>query len=221
MEETSGFFLEIRATDRVGLIADITRALSELGDNITYLQSWNDHDSSSHTLVQVDGDALLDPTLEAVCGIESIEQVLIRPSHRRTWGKRIIVIGGGAQVAQVASGAIAEADRHNIRGETISVDTRPVVGEQELAEAVRAAGRLHRVGMVVLAGALMGGDISTAVTELRSQYGIPVISLKMAGSVCRVVDLVVTDPLEAGVMAVMLISHVGQFDLLKSHGREF
>ena len=32
------------------------------------------------------------------------------------FGKRIIVVGGGAQVAQVALGAVSEADRHNLRG---------------------------------------------------------------------------------------------------------
>ena len=45
-------------------------------------------------------------------------------------------MGGGAQVGQVALGAIAEADRHNIRGERISVDTIPLVGEEALASAV-------------------------------------------------------------------------------------
>ena len=56
-------------------------------------------------------------------------------SYRKIYGKRIIVMGGGAQVGQVALGAITEADRHNIRGERISVDTIPLVGEQELAAA--------------------------------------------------------------------------------------
>ena len=51
-------------------------------------------------------------------------------------------MGGGAQVGQVAIGAIIEADRHNIRGEHISVDTIPLVGEKPLADAVRAAARL-------------------------------------------------------------------------------
>jgi energy-converting hydrogenase B subunit Q len=215
LEETSGFLLEIKSRDRIGLIADITRELSGIGGNISYLQSWNEHDGSIHTLVQIDDNSLYDAAIETMHGIPSVEQVESRPSHRRTYGKRIIVIGGGAQVAQVASGAIAEADRHNIRGETISVDTLPVVGEHELAEAVRGTGRLHRVGIVVLAGALMGGEITRAVTELRNRYGIPVISLRMAGSVCDAADLVVTDPIEAGVMAVMLISHVGQFDLTR------
>ena len=221
LEETAGFFLEIRATDRVGLVADITSVLSKLNANISYLQSWNDADGTSHTLVQVEEEIPLQPVIDDMRSIESVRDIETRPSHRRTYGKRIIVIGGGAQVAQVASGAIVEADRHNIRGETISVDTIPIVGESELAEAVRGTGRLHRVGIIVLAGAIMGGDITNAVSELRENYGIPVIALKMAGSVCGVVDLVVTDPIEAGVMAVMLISHVGQFNLLRIHGQQF
>src|SRR5258705_13663344 len=103
----------------------------------------------------------------------------------------------------VARGAIPEADRHNIRGERISVDTIPLVGEEQLADAVRAVARLHRARVLVLAGALMGGDISNAVREIR-QAGIIVVCTNMAGSVPDAAALVVTDPLEAGVMAGML-----------------
>ena len=80
-------------------------------------------------------------------------------TFQKIYGKRIIIMGGGAQVGQVAIGAISEADRHNIRGEHISVDTIPLVGEQPLADAVRAVARLPRVRALVLAGSLMGGDI--------------------------------------------------------------
>ena len=45
-------------------------------------------------------------------------------------------------MGQVAIGAISEADRHNIRGERISVDTIPLVGEQTLTDAVRAVANL-------------------------------------------------------------------------------
>src|SRR5262244_437636 len=78
---------------------------------------------------------------------------------QQIYGKRIIIVGGGAQVGQVALGAILEADRHNIRGEHISIDTIPLVGEQPLANAVRAAARLPRVKAIVMAGSLMGGEI--------------------------------------------------------------
>lgn len=220
-EEPPGIVLEILAHDRVGLIADIAQTLSRLNGNITYIQAWIEHDGFTHILVQVDNASDPETIIQSVHRIPSVQRVQVRPSHRRTFGKRVIVMGGGAQVAQVAAGAIAEADRHNIRGETISVDTIPIVGEGEISEAVRAAGRLHRVGVVVLAGALMGGEITQAVERLRADYGIPVMALKMAGSICRAADLVVTDPTEAGVMAVMLISHVGQFNLFQIHGQEF
>jgi energy-converting hydrogenase B subunit Q len=129
-------------------------------------------------------------------------------------------MGGGAQVGQVALGAIAEADRHNIRGERISVDTIPLVGEQELASAVRALVRLPRVRLLVLAGSIMGGDISTAVEEVRRK-GLVVISLNMAGSVPDVADLVVSDPVQAGVMAVMAIADTARFDIIRQQKRRY
>ena len=59
-----------------------------------------------------------------------VRQVDVVKTLQKVYGKRIIIVGGGAQVGQVAIGAISEADRHNIRGEHISVDTIPLVGEQ-------------------------------------------------------------------------------------------
>ena len=136
------------------------------------------------------------------------------------YGKRIIIMGGGAQVGQVAIGAVSEADRHNIRGEHISVDTIPLVGEQKLADAVRAVARLPRAKALVLAGSLMGGDIETAVREVRSQ-GLLVISLNMAGSVPDAADLVVSDPVQAGVMAVMAVADTAKFNVERLKRRVF
>src|SRR2546430_11629378 len=136
------------------------------------------------------------------------------------YGKRIIVVGGGAQVGQVALGAISEADRHNIRGEKISIDTIPIVGEKTLAEAVRAVARLPRAVGLVLAGALMGGEITAAVEEVRAR-GILVISLNMAGSVPKAADLVVSDPVQAGVMAVMAVARTASFDVARLTRRIF
>lgn len=70
---------------------------------------------------------------ELVLDIEKIDEVKsveLHASQLDIYGKRIIIVGGGAQVSQVAMGAIAEADRHNIRGERISIDTIPLVGEK-------------------------------------------------------------------------------------------
>jgi len=136
------------------------------------------------------------------------------------YGKRVIIIGGGAQVGQVAIGAISEADRHNIRGERISVDTIPLVGEQAIADAVRAVARLPRAAILVLAGSIMGGQITEAVTDLQA-HGIRVIALNMVGGVRKVAGLVVSDPVQAGVMAVMAIADTARFDLARQQGRAY
>ena len=136
------------------------------------------------------------------------------------FGKRVIIIGGGAQVGQVAVGAIGEADRHNIRGERISVDTIPLVGEEPLAGAVLAVGRLPRARVLVQAGALIGSAIADAVAELRRQ-GVIVVSLNMAGSVPDAANLVMTDPLQAGVMAVMAIADTARFDIARQRNRRY
>jgi energy-converting hydrogenase B subunit Q len=149
-----------------------------------------------------------------------VRQVDVVKTLQKVYGKRIIIVGGGAQVGQVAIGAISEADRHNIRGEHISVDTIPLVGEQVLADAVRAVGRLSRARALVLAGALMGGDIEKAVREVRAQ-GLLVISLNMAGSVPDASDLVVTDPVQAGVMAVMAVADTAKFTVARLSRRVF
>jgi energy-converting hydrogenase B subunit Q len=153
-------------------------------------------------------------TLPVVLDVEPVK------SLERIYGKRIIIMGGGAQVGQVAIGAISEADRHNIRGEHISVDTIPLVGEQALADATRAVARLPRAKALVLAGSLMGGDIENAVKEVRAK-GLLVISLNMAGSVPDVADLVVSDPVQAGVMAVMAVADTAKFTVERLKRRVF
>ena len=165
--------------------------------------------------------------LESVSGLKTelealavVRSVAIVPTLGTIYGKRLIIMGGGAQVGQVAIGAISEADRHNIRGEHISVDTIPLVGEKALAEAVRAVARLPRASALVLAGALMGGEIEQAVREVRAR-GLLVISLNMAGSVPDAADLVVSDPVQAGVMAVMAVADTASFNVERLKRRVF
>ena len=106
------------------------------------------------------------------------------------------------------------------RGERISVDTIPLVGEHELAAAVRAVMRLPRVKLLVLAGSIMGGEITAAVEDVR-RNGLKVISLNMAGSVPDAADMVITDPVQAGVMAVMAVADTAKFDLMRQVKRRY
>jgi energy-converting hydrogenase B subunit Q len=206
--------------DRPGILFGLTKVLAEHEANITYIDI---HSGSPESQIYFEV-TLADGRLESVTShlgqVAGVQNVVETPSFARIYGKRIIVMGGGAQVGLVAMGAIAEADRHNIRGERISVDTIPLVGERELAAAVRAVMRLPRVKMLVLAGALMGGDITAAVEEVQ-RNGLRVISLNMAGSVPDAADLVVSDPVQAGVMAVMAVADTARFDLVRQLKRRY
>jgi len=218
MADAIGLLVECR--DEPGVLHRITEVILRHNANIGYVAGGARGGPVAEIQLEVSGAFELDrltSELEAVPGVTKVTAV---PTFQAIYGKRVIVIGGGAQVGMVAQGAISEADRHNIRGERISVDTIPLVGEEQLADAVRAVARLHRARALVLAGALMGGDISTAVREIR-EAGILVLCTNMAGSVPDAADVVVSDPVEAGVMAVMLIADTAKFSIEHVRGRRF
>lgn len=214
------FAIAAAAVDRPGLLFQITKVLADHEANITTVDIHSGSDASEVYLeftLEGDSAASIIDDLQEIPGITRAE---LTPSAGQIYGKRIVVVGGGAQVGFVAMGAVAEADRHNIRGERISVDTIPLVGERELAAAVRGVVRLPRVKLLVLAGSIMGGDISVAVEEVRKK-GMFVISLNMAGSVPDAADLVVSDPVQAGVMAVMAVADTAKFDLMRQLKRRY
>lgn len=207
-------------SDRPGILYGLTKVLADHQANITYVDIHNsDPQSTTYFELTLDG-APIAAVLADLRTVPGVASVVETPSFAKIYGKRIIVMGGGAQVGQVALGAISEADRHNIRGERISVDTIPLVGEQDLAAAVRSVKRLPRARILVLAGALMGGEITEAVEDVRKQ-GLYVISLNMAGSVPDAADLVVTDPVQAGVMAVMAVADTARFDMMKQLKKKY
>jgi len=211
--------ISVTVEDRPGMLFKTTQILTESAADIRYVDILH-RPSQTEIFFECDLPDAIDPVIERLRSLDGVRHVASAPPMSLIYGKRIIIVGGGAQVGQVALGAVSEADRHNIRGERISVDTIPLVGEAEIAAAVRAVVRLPRVRLLVLAGALMGGDIATAIEEVRAQ-GLIVISLNMAGSVPDAADLVVSDPVQAGVMAVMAIADTAKFDILRQQKRRY
>jgi energy-converting hydrogenase B subunit Q len=210
----------VTVSNRPGMLLALATVFAAHRANITYVDLHASGESSDMYLEFTPGDEPAARVLDELRVVPGVSHVEETQSLGGIYGKRIVVMGGGAQVGQVALGAIAEADRHNIRGERISVDTIPLVGEAELAAAVRGIVRLPRVRLLVLAGALMGGEITRAVEEVR-RNGLYVISLNMAGSVPDAADLVVSDPVQAGVMAVMAVAETAKFDLLRQRKRRY
>jgi len=214
--------LRVDHLDVPSAVAAMAARIAALGGALRTLSTVRRLDGEPPSVeVELEAEGVDEATLMAALR-ELAEVREIRPTRTldRVFGKRVIVIGGGAQVAQVALGAVSEADRHNLRGERISVDTIPLVGEENIATAVRAVADLPRARLLVLAGSIMGGEISRAADELRA-VGIPIVALNMVGSITEHVDLVVSDPVQAGTMAVMAIADTATFDLARQRGRRY
>ncbi len=216
-QETIAFV--VRGRNGTGVLHQLTGVIANHEGDISQVAILESHpESRVYFEVTMPGEpGMMFAELRQLSIVSAVDRF---ETMQKIYGKRIIIMGGGAQVGQVAIGAISEADRHNIRGEKISVDTIPLVGETPLAEAVRAVSRLPRAKALVLAGSLMGGQIELAVREVRAQ-GLLVVSLNMAGSVPDAADLVVTDPVQAGVMAVMAVADTAKFTVEKLKRRVF
>ncbi len=220
MEKLEKIGLVIHAEEGIGLLHRLTGVILEHQGDITSVAIIDNRPPDARIYFEIELPSELTQLTADLKKLSVVHSVEVVQSLEKIYGKRIIIMGGGAQVGQVAIGAVSEADRHNIRGEHISVDTIPLVGEQSLADAVRAVARLPRVKALVLAGSLMGGDIEQAVREVR-QTGLLVISLNMAGSVPDAADLVVSDPVQAGVMAVMAVADTAKFNVARLKRRIF
>ena len=220
MEKVEKIGLVIHAAEGIGLLHRLTGVISEHHGDITSVAIIDNRPPDARIYFEIELPSELSQLTADLEKLPDVHTVEVVQSLEKIYGKRIIIMGGGAQVGQVAIGAVSEADRHNIRGEHISVDTIPLVGERSLADAVRAVARLPRVKALVLAGALMGGEIEQAVREVR-QTGLLVISLNMAGSVPDAADLVVSDPVQAGVMAVMAVAETAKFNVARLKRRIF
>ncbi len=202
----------VRADSGPGVLHQLTGVIAKHLGDISSVDIMAQRAADARIYFEIEMPGAPEALVEQLRALSIVREVELVKTLQVIYGKRIIIMGGGAQVGQVAIGAISEADRHNIRGERISVDTIPLVGEQPLADAVRAVARLPRASALVLAGSLMGGDIERAVREVRAQ-GLLVVSLNMAGSVPEAADLVVTDPVQAGVMTVMATADTARFSV--------
>jgi energy-converting hydrogenase B subunit Q len=214
--------IRLDVIDSAASISTVTACVAGVGGRIRALATVRRTEGDPPlTQIELEVEGVTEEDLVAALeALDDVRTVHLTRALDRVFGKRIIVVGGGAQVAQVALGAVSEADRHNLRGERISVDTIPLVGEEPIAAAVRAVADLPRARLLVLAGSIMGGDISVAADELRA-VGIPIIALNMVGSITDHVDLVVSDPVQAGTMAVMAVADTATFDLDRQRGRRY
>ena len=214
------FGVMVATHEGVGILHQLTGVIASRGGNITSVEIQEEVAGEARTYFEIEEVEDPQDLVDELQALPIVHDAALVKTLQMIYGKRVIIMGGGAQVGQVALGAISEADRHNIRGERISVDTIPLIGETPIADAVRGVARLPRARALVLAGSLMGGEIEEAVREVREQ-GLLVVCLNMAGNVPDAADLVVTDPVQAGVMTVMAIASTASFTVDQLSRRTF
>ncbi len=142
----------VQVVEGPGVLHQLTGVIARHNGNISSVAILENQGPSARVYFEIEKLAHMAALVADLEQLPIVRNVEVVKSLSQIYGKRIIIMGGGAQVGQVAIGAISEADRHNIRGEHISVDTIPLVGEQPLADAVRAVARLPRARALVLAG---------------------------------------------------------------------
>jgi energy-converting hydrogenase B subunit Q len=113
-EERIGIVIVARSG--LGVLHELTGVIARHRGNIASVEIIEERPPESRIYFEIElsGDpSVLQADLEK---LEIVRQVQFVKTFQKIYGKRVIIVGGGAQVGQVAIGAISEADRHNIRG---------------------------------------------------------------------------------------------------------
>jgi energy-converting hydrogenase B subunit Q len=120
----------VRVDSGPGILHQLTGVIAHLRGDIGLVEIIEQKPDETRVYFEIDLPDDPDQLQVALGVLPIVREVQTVNTMQTIYGKRIIIVGGGAQVGQVAIGAISEADRHNIRGEHISVDTLPLVGEK-------------------------------------------------------------------------------------------
>src|SRR2546430_3210739 len=131
MAEAIGLLVECR--DEPGVLHRITEVILRHNANIGYVAGGARGGPVAEIQLEVSGAFELDrltSELEAVPGVTKVTAV---PTFQAIYGKRVIVIGGGAQGGVVAAGPLSQADRHHIRRAGNFGAPTPPLGEETLA----------------------------------------------------------------------------------------
>jgi len=107
--------INVICLDRPGMLRDIAGAIARRGGNIVYTQQFvlerGVNRGKASVYMEIDGPAEeVMKVVEDLAAFDSIFDVSVHKPFDEIYGSRVIIIGGGAQVAQVAVGAVSEAE---------------------------------------------------------------------------------------------------------------
>ena len=99
--------LTITTKEEVGVLDEITKVISAFGFNISYANLYVGIDTGVLN-IELENVENLDEFIEELYKIDFVLEIEKHSTLKDIFGKRIIIIGGGAQVSKVAAGAIIE-----------------------------------------------------------------------------------------------------------------
>src|SRR5438876_8277444 len=115
MPEKIGLVVRTESAPRV--LHELTGVIARHGGDIESVEIAGARTAEARVYFEIELAADPAPMIEDMRALAIVHGVDVVNTLQRIYGKRVIIMGGGAQVGQVAIGAISEADRHNIRGE--------------------------------------------------------------------------------------------------------
>lgn len=202
----------LKTVEKIGVLNGITDKLYEKNYNIIYTHLFVEN-NQGRIYMELMGVDDFDKLLEDISNTPNVISVEPSATLDKIYGKRVIIVGDGKLMADALRGGIMEAQMHNTHGETISVDGMIIGGGSQIQEAVTSMDKLPRIHALVLSGSMMGGLITEEIIKLKKENpSIKVIALEMLGDLDNVVDLVINDPVQAGIMAVKLVSENVSYD---------
>ncbi|HEX2679679.1 MAG TPA: ACT domain-containing protein, partial [Candidatus Dormibacteraeota bacterium] len=100
MAAATGLLVECR--DEPGVLYRITEAIFRHGANITYVAGGARREALADLQLEVSGAPDQRRLIADLEALEGVTRVTLVPTFQTIYGKRVIVIGGGAQVGMVA-----------------------------------------------------------------------------------------------------------------------
>src|SRR5512134_2793553 len=109
----TGHTLLLTTDDSPGVLSQITQVIAAHPANIRSIESLGRREDGFTLYLELDPVDDYPSLRERLTALGVVRRIDEPPSLMAVYGKRVIIVGGGAQVGQVAVGAISEADRHN------------------------------------------------------------------------------------------------------------
>src|SRR4051812_39772069 len=90
------------ADNESGILFGLTRVLADHRANITQVDLIQHGTQAAQVYLEFSFDGDIEPLAHDLRGVPGVSSAEVLPSFAKIYGKRIIIMGGGAQVGQVA-----------------------------------------------------------------------------------------------------------------------